>query len=194
MNGGDVQPFDFELPGVHSMSADLHKYGYAAKGASTVFFRSKALRDRLTFDERDWPGGRMVTPTLAGTRPGGAIAAAWAVMNHLGVAGYRAKQRLVAQARAAIEDGVKAMGFTVLGRPQLGLIAFTHDEIDCAAVWTKLRERGWFIGMVTEPRGLQLMLSPIHAEISGQFLADLAWAVETVKGGEKVEAAPSRYS
>jgi glutamate/tyrosine decarboxylase-like PLP-dependent enzyme len=194
MNVGDVPAFDFELRGVHSMSADLHKYGYAAKGASTVFFRTKALRDRLTFDERDWPGGRMVTPTLAGTRPGGAIAAAWAVMNHLGVTGYREKQGQVTQARAAIEAGVQALGFTVLGRPQLGLIAFTRDDVDCAAIWAKLRERGWFIGMVTEPRGLQLMLSPFHTEVADQFLADTAWAVDAVKGGGKVEAAPARYS
>jgi len=194
MNGGEVPPFDFELPGVHSISADLHKYGYAAKGASTVFFRTQALRDRLTFDFRDWPGGRMVTPTLAGTRPGGAIAAAWAVMNHLGVAGYRAKQGLVTQARARIEAGVQALGFRVLGRPQLGLIAFTRDDLDCAAVWARLRERGWFSGMVTEPRGLQLMLSPIHAQVAETYLADLAWAVDAVRGAGKVEAEVTRYS
>jgi sphinganine-1-phosphate aldolase len=193
MNGGDIPPFDFELAGVRSISADLHKYGYAAKGASTVFFRTRTLRDRLTFDERDWPGGRMVTPTLAGTRPGGAIAAAWAVMNHLGVAGYRAKQGQVTTARARVEAGVEALGFTVLGRPQLGLIAFSHPEIDCAAVWAKLRERGWFTGMVTEPRGLQLMLSPVHAEVADAYLADLAWAADVVRGG-KLEAAPARYS
>ena len=193
MNGGGIPPFDFELPGVRSISADLHKYGYAAKGASTVFFRSKALRDRLTFDERDWPGGRMVTPTLAGTRPGGAIAAAWAVMNHLGVAGYREKQGLVTQARARIEAGVKAQGFTVLGAPKLGLIAFTREDVDCAAIWGRLRERGWFTGMVTEPKGLQLMLSPIHAEVADAYLADLAWAVAAVRAGAN-EAAPARYS
>jgi sphinganine-1-phosphate aldolase len=194
MNGGDVPAFDFELAGVHSISADLHKYGYAAKGASTVFFRTKALRDRLTFDERDWPGGRMVTPTLAGTRPGGAIAAAWAVMNHLGVQGYCAKQGQVTDARSRIEAGVQAQGFTVLGRPQLGLIAFTRDDLDCAAIWAKLRERGWFTGMVTEPRGLQLMLSPIHAQVAETYLADLAWAVEAMRGEAKTEAAPARYS
>jgi glutamate/tyrosine decarboxylase-like PLP-dependent enzyme len=193
MNGGEVAPFDFELAGVHSISADLHKYGYAAKGASTVFFRTQALRDRLTFDERDWPGGRMITPTLAGTRPGGAIASAWAVMNHLGVSGYRAKQGLVTQAREQIEAGVSTQGFTVLGRPQLGIIAFARDDLDCAAIWGKLRERGWFTGMVTEPRGLQLMLSPIHAEVAGTYLADLAWAVEAAKAG-KLEAAPARYA
>jgi len=76
MNGSPVPPFDFELPGVHSISADLHKYGYCAKGASSVLFRDKALHDHMIFDCGDWPGGRMVTPTLAGTRPGGAISAA----------------------------------------------------------------------------------------------------------------------
>jgi sphinganine-1-phosphate aldolase len=194
MNGGDVPPFDFELAGVHSISADLHKYGYAAKGASSLFFRSAALRRRLTFDVSDWAGGRMVTPTLAGTRPGGAIAAAWAVMSHLGVAGYRKKQGLVTQAREQIEAGVKAQGFTVMGAPQLGLMAFTRDDLDCVAVWARLRERGWFTGMVTEPRGLQLMLSPVHAEVADLYLADLAWAVERVLAAPKTEAAEARYS
>ena len=72
MNGADIAPFDFELPGVMSMSADLHKYGYCAKGASSVLFRSEALHQHMVFDCSDWPGGRMVTPTLAGTRPGAA--------------------------------------------------------------------------------------------------------------------------
>jgi len=90
MNGADIPPFDFEVDAVASMSADLHKYGYCAKGASTVLFRSEELKNHMVFDCQDWPGGRMITPTLAGTRPGGAISAAWAVMNYLGVEGYRA--------------------------------------------------------------------------------------------------------
>ena len=89
MNGVPVPAFDFELPGVRSMSADLHKYGYAAKGASTVLFRSEELYAHMPFDLAGWSGAPMKTPTLAGTRPGGAISAAWAVMNHLGVEGYR---------------------------------------------------------------------------------------------------------
>ena len=87
MNGADIPPFDFSVEGVCSMSADLHKYGYCAKGASTVLFRSEALHQHMIFDCDDWPGGRMITPTLAGTRPGGAISAAWAVMNYLGIEG-----------------------------------------------------------------------------------------------------------
>jgi glutamate/tyrosine decarboxylase-like PLP-dependent enzyme len=180
MNGGEVAPFDFELAGVRSMSADLHKYGYAAKGASTVFFRSAELQRFMIFDMKDWPGGRMVTPTLAGTRPGGAIAAAWAVMNVLGIDGYRRKQGEVTAAREKIQAGVETLGFRVLGRPQLGLMAFTRDDLDPLAVWGKLRERGWFTSVTTEPKGLHLMLSPIHLHVADRYLEDLAWAVEAV--------------
>ncbi len=194
MNGGDIPPFDFEVPGVSSMSADLHKYGYCAKGASTVLFRSEALRAYMIFDTDSWPGGRMVTPTLAGTRPGGAIAAAWAVMNFLGVEGYRAKHKQVTDAREKIEAGVKALGFRILGKPQLGLIAFTHDEIDCMAVWGKLFERGWFTSLTTEPKGLHLMLSPFHLQVADTYLADLAWAVEQVTAGASGAKREARYS
>ncbi|MDR3512551.1 MAG: pyridoxal-dependent decarboxylase [Caulobacteraceae bacterium] len=194
MNGGDVPPFDFELAGVRSMSADLHKYGYCAKGASTVFFRSAELQSFMIFDMSDWPGGRMVTPTLAGTRPGGAISAAWAVMNFLGVEGYRAKQGLVTRTRERIEAGVRALGFTVLGAPQLGLVAFSRDDVNCLAVWAKLRERGWFTSMTTEPAGLHLMLSPFHAEVADTYLADLAWALSAVTGQTAPVAVEARYS
>ena len=193
MNGAEIPPFDFALEGVRSISADLHKYGYCAKGASTVFFRSAALQACMVFDFRDWPGGRMVTPTLAGTRPGGAISAAWAVMNFLGVDGYRAKQALVTDARAEIETGVEALGFQILGRPQLGIVAFTHPELDCLALWGRLRERGWFSGVTTEPRSLHLMLSPIHAQAAQAYLADLAWAIGA--GGAGGAPTPqARYS
>jgi glutamate/tyrosine decarboxylase-like PLP-dependent enzyme len=130
MNGGDIPPFDFAVPGVSSMSADLHKYGYCAKGASTVFFRSEALRGFMPFTVSDWPAGKMTTPTLAGTRPGGAIAAAWAVRNVLGVEGYRQRHGMVTAARETIEAGVRARGFEVVGAPRLGILAFTHPEVD----------------------------------------------------------------
>ena len=194
MNGGQVPPFDFELPGVRSISADLHKYGYCAKGASTVFFRSAALQKFMVFDFREWPGGRMVTPTLAGTRPGGAISAAWAVMNFLGVDGYRAKHGKVTDAREAIANGVEALGFKVLGHPQLGIIAFTHPETDCLAIWNKLRERGWFTSLTTEPMALHLMLSPFHAQVTGAYLTDLAWALSEVRAGAKTAKDEARYS
>ncbi|MDP1630421.1 MAG: pyridoxal-dependent decarboxylase [Caulobacter sp.] len=182
MNGGDVPVFDFAAPGVRSMSADLHKYGYCAKGASTVFFRSAELRKLMIFEVGDWPAGKMTTPTLAGTRPGGAIAAAWAVMNFLGVVGYRAKHGMVTKAREIIEAGVTARGFRVIGTPQLGIVAFTRDDVDCLAILGKLYERGWVTSATTEPRGLHLMLSPVHLGVAEAYLADLDWATDAARG------------
>ena len=194
MNGGNIPPFDFEVAGVHSMSADLHKYGYCAKGASSVLFRSEELRKHMIFDTKNWPGGRMVTPTLAGTRPGGAISAAWAVMNFLGVEGYRAKHKQVTDAREKIEAGAETLGFRILGRPQLGITAFTHDEFDCMAIWAKLYERGWFTSVTTEPPSLHLMLSPFHLQVADTYLEDLKWALNEVKMGNTGKKREARYS
>ncbi len=193
MNGAAIPPFDFELPGVASMSADLHKYGYCAKGASTVLFRSKALHEHMIFDCSNWPGGRMVTPTLAGTRPGGAISAAWAVMNFLGVDGYRAKQKRVTDTREAVEAGVRELGFEILGTPMLGIVAFSHPHADVYNVYRHMYRKGWFTSLTTQPPALHLMLSPFHAEVVDVYLRDLADSLAEA-GTEKTEKFEARYS
>ena len=194
MNGVDLPVFDFSAPGVASISGDLHKYGYASKGASTVFFRSAELREHMTFDAGPWPLGRMVTPTLAGTRPGGAIAAAWAVMNFLGVEGYRAKQRAVTDARAGIEVGLKNLGFRVLGRPQLGIVSFTHERADALAVYAGMHRRGWFTAALLEPKALHLMLSPKHLDVTGEYLADLAASLDEALGSAEEQRLAPKYA
>lgn len=194
MNGVPVPAFDFEVPAVHSMSADLHKYGYCAKGASTVLFRSEALFKHMPFSMRDWSGAPMKTPTLAGTRPGGAISAAWAVMNVLGVAGYREKQGIVCATREKMEAGVRALGFEVLGKPMLGLMAFRHPEADTLALYSAMRAKGWFTSFTVEPPSLHLMLSPKHAEVADAYLADLGAALADVKAGVAGEKVEARYS
>lgn len=194
MNGVPVPAFDFAVPAVKSMSADLHKYGYCAKGASTVLFRSADLYKHMPFTLSDWSGAPMKTPTLAGTRPGGAISAAWAVMNVLGISGYREKQDLVCQTRQRIEDGVRALGFEVLGRPLLGLVAFRHPEADTLALYSAMRQRGWFTSFTVEPPSLHLMLSPKHAEVADDYLADLAACLEAVKAGNTAPKVEARYS
>ena len=194
MNGADIKPFDFEVNGVSSMSADLHKYGYCAKGASSVLFRSEDLMAHMIFDCDGWPGGRMITPTLSGTRPGGAISAAWAVMNYLGIEGYKSKQKMVTDARETIEEGVKALGFEILGTPQVGIVAFSHPTENVFAVYKQMYKRGWFTSLTTEPRSLHLMLSPFHAEVTDIYLMDLKNSLEQVMSGDTDAVTESRYS
>lgn len=194
MNGVDIPPFDFEVPGVMSMSADLHKYGYCAKGASTVLFRDEELKDYMIFDCDDWPGGRMITPTLAGTRPGGAISAAWAVMNYLGIDGYRARHKQVTDAREAVEQGVRQLGFEVLGEPRLGIIAFSHPTLDVFAIYKQMYRRGWFTSLTTNPKALHLMLSPFHASVTSTYLDDLRDSLQAVEAGDRDAVTQARYS
>lgn len=195
MNGVPVPDFDFALPGVRSISADLHKYGYAAKGASTIFHRSEEQWRHQVFTFDDWPAGGMMTPTMAGTRPGGAIASAWAVMHYLGVEGYRAKARLVCETRAKMMAAIQAMdGLRTYGDPQLGLFTYGSDVLDPFAIWGQLARRGWFTGLTTEPRAVHLMLSPAHAEVADEYLADLADAVAQVRASGERSDASARYA
>jgi glutamate/tyrosine decarboxylase-like PLP-dependent enzyme len=199
MNGGDIAAFDFSIPGVASISADLHKYGYTAKGASTVFHRSEEQRAHQVFTFDDWPAGGMTTPTAAGTRPGGAIASAWAVMNYLGIEGYRAKAATVVATREKLEAAIASMPeLRALGSPQLGLLAFRArdpEALSIFAVWGRLKSRGWFTGVITEPQGIHLMLSPAHAGVIDAYLADLGEAVaEVISEGDTGSGISARYS
>ena len=196
MNGVAVPPFDFEVPGVRSISADLHKYGYAAKGASTVFHRSEAQFQHQVFVFDEWPAGGMSTPTMAGTRPGGAIAGAWAVMNYLGVEGYREKARQVCDTRAKLCDAIRAMDSMIVhGDPQLGLMSYGSTRHDPFAIWGGLMRRGWFSGLTTEPRGIHQMLSPAHAGVADEYLADLAACIEEVAAsGATAQDTKARYA
>jgi sphinganine-1-phosphate aldolase len=190
MNGVALPEFDFSVPAVRSMSADLHKYGYAAKGASTVFHRTEEQRAFQGFSFDDWPAGGMSTPTFAGTRPGGAFASAWAVMHYLGVEGYREKARQVTDTRAKLMAAIDAMdGLHTYGDPQLGLFAYGAgpgaEQADIFAIWGLLKARGWFTGVITEPRGIQLMLSPAHADVADEYIQDLTDALAQVSGADK---------
>ena len=147
--------WDFRVEGVQTISADLHKYGYAAKGASTLLHRSAASHAHQLFHFDDWPAGGMTTPTVAGTRPGGAIASAWAVLHYLGVEGYREKTRRALSARRRIARGVEALGLRVHGDPKLTLLAFgtaEGDPVPIFAVWKGMHDRGWFSGDRAEAR------------------------------------------
>lgn len=193
MLGYPIPDFDFAVPGVTSISADLHKFGYAAKPASTVFYRDPDRFQHQLFDFDQWPNGRFVTATLAGTRPGGAIAAAWAVMNYLGRQGYlEVAERCLKMVRGYI-DGIDAIeGLQVWGKPDLSIISFGSDVLDIYAVAERMQSRGWLPGLVRAPRAMHLMLSLLHEPVQAEYLEHLRTAVAEVRaglaGGEQMRA------
>lgn len=182
--GFPVDPYDFAIDGVTSMSADLHKYGYAAKGASTVLYRERAMFNYQVFRFDDWPAGVTKTPTLAGTRPGGAIAAAWAVMNYLGEEGYVERARRIVATRNKLANGVGQLGFEVFGDPQVSLLAFGGDHLDIGAIGKALYAEGWMSSRTSEPAGIHLMISPEHEHVADEYLETLARLVAASKSGK----------
>ena len=174
--GYPLPPFDFSLPGVTSISADLHKYGYAPKGASVIVLREASLDRHLVFD-RAGGHGPYRAPTFAATRTGAPIAAAWAVMRHLGQAGYRTRADAVMRAHAQLTAGIGAIdGLEVLGRPDLAILSFSARDMDIPAVAAGLRARGWVPNTIRGPDAIHLRLAPAHAPLVPRFLDDLAAA------------------
>ena len=173
--GYDVPAFDFSVPGVTSMSADLHKYGFTAKGASTVLYRNSDYRQHQYFAFSDFPGGVYATSTLTGARPGGPIAAAWAVMNYLGEEGYMELAKAAMDTTKKLIDGVNAIpALKVIGHPHATVFAIKSDEINVYALSDALSERGWILEKQQLPACLHITVSPFHAGLADDFLANLA--------------------
>jgi sphinganine-1-phosphate aldolase len=191
--GVKMPDFDFSVPGVRSISADLHKYGYTAKGASTVLYRDRESFSFQAYEFDEWPRGKYATQSLVGTRAGGAIAAAWAVMNYLGEDGYLRITERVLKTRRAIEDGVRKLGFEVFGQPQLGILTYGSAHEDIYAVADRLGEKGWFVGRLAEPRGIHLMLNLTHEPVVDQYLADLAKARDEAARAPRAVSAGATY-
>src|SRR5690606_1455888 len=161
--------------------ADLHKYGYTAKGASTLFFRDEAAFRHMRYAFDNWPRGQYMTNTLVGTRAGGAIAAAWAVMNYLGKEGYLRVTQRILDTRQAFEDGLTGLGMTIWGRPELPIFAWGSESRDIGAIGRALGQRGWLVGYLNEPPGIHLMLNMTHEAVINQYLADVAAVLEEIR-------------
>ena len=184
--GEDVPPFDFAVPGVTSMSVDLHKYGYTAKGASVIVHRDRELRRHQTFVTDNWTGGTYGSSGVLGTKSGGPIAAAWAVMQHLGDDGY---MRLTSDARRAtvrLRSRLDAIdGIEVLGPTPVTLIAFRCTEVDTFAVADVVAREGWYCDRQGPPDSLHCTVHAGHVDTVDAFADAIAAAVDEVatRGG-----------
>ena len=179
--GNDIPSYDFSVPGVTSISADIHKYAYTPKGVSTVMYRNRDFRKYQIFAYADWSGGIYATPCLAGGRPGGNIAAAWAVFHYLGEEGFLA---LAKKARAAAEkliEGINAIPqLYVLGNPSATVFAFGSDEINIYELSARMATLGWHIEAQQLPPSLHMTVSPVHLSVADQFLDDMRRTIPEV--------------
>lgn len=188
MLGHDVPPWDFRVPGVTSISADLHKLGYVPKGASVIVHRDKGLRRDQTFVFDGWLGGFYASPNMQGTRPGLPMALAWATLHHLGLDGYLRLTRLAVQTRERLVAGVRGIdGLTVLGEPEAHLVAVSaapgwEDRLDVFAVGDALWARGWYHDRQGPPDTLHATVSAGNAPVVDDYLRDLAGCVADVLG------------
>lgn len=186
--GRDVAPWDFRVEGVTSISADIHKLGYVPKGVSVILHRTKELRRYQTFVFDGWLGGFYASPNLQGTRSGLPMAAAWAVMQHLGIDGYVELTRVVLESADRMRAGIAGIdGVRVLGDGRFHLVAMSHDPasadpVDVFAVGDALQARGWFHDRQGPPDSLHSTVSNTNTGVIDEYLEDLAASVAEVRG------------
>jgi len=195
--GVDVPPWDFRVDGVTTISADLHKLGYAPKGASVLLHCTKALRRYQTFVFDDWLGGFYASPGMQGTRAALPMATAWATLHHLGMEGYLRLTKATLDTRARMVEGVRAIpGLAVLGEPEAQCVAVStapdyEDLLDVFAVGDALLARGWHLDRQKPPDSLHATVSAGNAPVIDDFLADLAECVSEVGGTRLVDRSTS---
>ncbi|HEY5934209.1 MAG TPA: aminotransferase class V-fold PLP-dependent enzyme [Kofleriaceae bacterium] len=180
--GRPIPRWDFRVPGVTSISADLHKYGYAGKGASMLVWRSIDQMKYQFFIATDFPGGIYASPTMIGTRPGGPIAAAWAALQSLGESGYLELAKLALDAADRLRSGIAAIpGIALVGDSRATIVAYAGKDLDTYAIADRLEARGWTVDRQHRPASIHLTVTANHATIVDRYLADLATAVDEVR-------------
>ena len=196
-----VPEWDFRVPGVTSMSVDLHKYGYVPKGCSVVLHRTPDWAAHQWFVYDRWPAGLYGSPAVAGAKSAAPVIAAWAVLRHLGRAGFVSIVRDLLATTDRLRVGVAELdGIAVLGDPIGSILSWasTDPGLDLYAVADALEERGWFFNRLTGtgggPPGLHVMVSPKHADVLDPLLADVATTVALARGAGTTSDNAGRYA
>ncbi len=182
--GYDLPLWDFRVPGVTTISADTHKYGYGFKGTSVLAFADKALRNGQYFYVTEWTGGKYCSPGIEGSRSGGLVAATWAAMVSLGQEGYMEHARGIFEASFAMQDAVRSHdALRIMGDPSF-CFSFTSDELDIYHVNDFLRTRGWRLNGQQYPDAIHMAVTRPQSQegVVERFSTDLADAVDYAAG------------
>lgn len=192
--GYDIPRFDFRVPGVCSISADLHKHGYASKPCSTVLYRSKEFQDYHFVSVDNWPEGEYKTPGFVGSRPAGSVATAWAVMKYLGEEGYIEMTRQCMEVKKKLVAGIEKIEDFRCIENDSTMIFFRSDTLDMLTVIGGMVEKGYFPFGVFNPLMLQLIAEPVPDEMIQAYLSALEEIATGVKNGTVTSTAIARYA
>jgi glutamate/tyrosine decarboxylase-like PLP-dependent enzyme len=180
--GYPVPSFDFSLPGVTAVSLDAHKFGYAMKGASVILYRNPQMRMKQFFIYPDWPGGIFASTALMGTRSGGSVAGAWALIKHFGKAGYHQMVKQVMDATRKVITAINSIpGLHVISNPDMSLLAFTSDTFDIFNIADNMEEKGWHLDRQQFPDSLHLTISHGNVKVIDNFISDLTEIMSQTK-------------
>ncbi|XP_017551998.1 sphingosine-1-phosphate lyase 1 [Pygocentrus nattereri] len=174
--GFKLEPFDFRIKSVTSISADTHKYGYAPKGSSVVLYRDKKYRHYQYFVAPDWQGGIYASPSMAGSRPGGIIAACWATMMHMGENGYVDATRKVVQTARTIAAGIRKIeGVFVFGNPEVSVVAIGSNVFDIFRLSNALTSKSWNLNTLQFPSSIHICVTMLHTKpgVAEHFINDV---------------------
>ncbi|MGC5050127.1 pyridoxal phosphate-dependent decarboxylase family protein [Micromonospora sp. DT48] len=195
--GVEVPPFDLAVPGVTSISVDLHKYAYAPKGVSVLLHRDPQLRAPQYFAYADWPGYTMINPVISSTRSGGPIAAAYATLRHLGDDGYLELTRRTWEAVHTLADAVRGTdGLRLMAEPESTVVCLTATDTgpDLFVLVDELAARGWHtqpqLSYAELPPSVHLTVTAAVAPRAAEFGPDLADAVAAARAAGPVELPP----
>ncbi len=189
--GHYVPSWDFRVPGVTSISADLHKYGYTAKGASVILYRDMSWLKHQFFVSTDWPGGIYASPSIPGTRAAGPIAAAWTGLQAMGIEGYMDLTKKALEACDRMKAGIAAIdGIKVIGSEHCTIVTWTSTEkaVDVYAVADQLEDRGWQVDRQQHPACVHCTMTSNHLPIVDDYLRDLREAVAFVRQNPTVKS------
>lgn len=178
--GYTVPLWDFRVPGVTSVSADVHKFGFGSKGASVLMYHSMDYMHHQFVISTDFPGGIYISPTIMGTRPGGPIAAAWAGMKHLGENGYLKIADTLMKGTQQLKDGLLSIpGIVIVGTPCMNIVSYTtiNNKPDVFVVADQMEEKGWLMDRQQKPDCIHLTILPTNVTVIENYLKDLKEAV-----------------
>jgi glutamate/tyrosine decarboxylase-like PLP-dependent enzyme len=191
--GNKIPDFDFKLPGVASISVDLHKYGFTPKGSSVIMYKNESYRRHQIYVNARWPGYPMSNAGMQATKSAGPLAGTWAILNYLGFKGYTDLAAKTLSGYKTISSGIEDIGYEITGKPDATIFAFQDNNGGIFSTGVKMIEKGWYPQIqpankkLNLPSTIHLNICPVHLEAAPEFLHDLDNIHKTLSGDSETE-------